>query len=81
MQLIFIQAVTVPVVVVVEAVAGADGVVAAGDVTTVADTEAAVAGVTVAAEEDATGGELRSIAMIQLILYNVSRFGSAIDQP
>ena len=32
-------------------------------------------------EEDATGGELRWILTIRLILYNLCRSGSAIDQP
>lgn len=85
-SLILIQAVTVPVVAVVEVGVDADVVVVV--VTTVADTVEVevegVAGVTVEEELEeggATDGELILIAMIRLILYNLSRFGSAIDQP
>lgn len=81
----FFQAVTVPAVGAVEAEVGVDAVVAAGAGITVVGTgvvgAGVVVGVTVVAAEDAIGGELRSTASIRLILYNLPRFGSAIDQP
>jgi len=78
---VVVEAVTVLVVAVVEVGVDADVVVV---VTTVVDTVEVegVAGVTVEEEEGgATDGELILIAMIRLILYNLSRFGSAIDRP
>jgi len=72
-----VEVVTVPVDAEVEA--GVDAVVAVGAVTTVV--AAAVAGVTVVVVEDAIAGESGAIAIIRLILHNLSRFGSAIDQP
>jgi hypothetical protein len=67
--------------------AGADVVVAVGAVTTVVDTvevEVAVGVIVVAeeaTEEGATGGELGPTPTIRLTLYNLPRFGSAIDHP
>ena len=69
-------------VAVVEAEDAAVGVEA---VTMVVDTVVGAEAVEVTVEEeeeeDATGGELRWILTIRLILYNLCRSGSAIDQP